>query len=138
MQDDRVQRSLGYALVRAFRRVNRASGLAVQQFGISAEQAHILFILWREGPMKVGQLQRMLSLSSGTLTGALDRMDKAGLVRRVRHPEDGRAFTVEAAPFDLKRRRGIEAALETLEDEAFGALSASERDALLKLLQKLA
>jgi DNA-binding MarR family transcriptional regulator len=138
MQDDRLQRSLGYALVRAFRRVNRASGLAVQGFGISAEQAHILLVLWREGPMKVGQLQRMLSLSSGTLTGALDRMHKAGLVRRVRHPEDGRAFSVEAAPVDPKRRRAIEAALEALEDRAFGALSATERETLLRLLRKLA
>jgi DNA-binding MarR family transcriptional regulator len=138
MQDDRLDRSLSYALVRAFRRINRASGLAVQGFGISAEQAHILLVLWRQGPLKVGQLQRMLSLSSGTLTGALDRMDQAGLVRRVRHPQDGRAFTVEAASFDPKRRRAIEAALETMEDQAFGALSTAERDALLRLLRKLA
>jgi DNA-binding MarR family transcriptional regulator len=137
MQDDRLQRSLGHALVRAFRSVNRASNRAVQRFGLSAEQAHILLFLWQRGPMRVGDLQRLLALSSGTLTGALDRMEKAGLVRRTKHPEDGRAFRVEPAPFDARRRRAIEDALEAMEDEAFRRFSAAERETLLGFLGRL-
>src|SRR5512140_2829521 len=122
MQDDRIRSSLGYALVRAFRQVNRASSRALIPFELSAEQAHILLILWIEGPMKVGELQRLLCLSSGTLTGAIDRMDKAGLVRRVPDPHDGRAFRVEPAPFDAKRRRAIETTLEAAEAASFAKL----------------
>ena len=137
MQDERLAHSLGYALVRAFRVVNRASGRALQPHGLSAEQAHILLVLWLEGTMKIGELQRLLALSSGTLTGALDRMERAGLVRRVRDPEDGRAWRVEPAPFDAKKRRAIESDLEGLEDEVFAQLSARERAELLRLLSKI-
>jgi DNA-binding MarR family transcriptional regulator len=138
MQDDRLARSVGWALVRAFRTVNRATGRVLQAYGLSAEQAHILVVLWLEGPKKVGELQRTLALSSGTLTGALDRMETAGLVRRTPDPDDRRALRVEAAPFDSKRRRAIESALEKMEDESFSSLTARERAELLRLLTKVA
>ncbi len=137
MQDDRIKSSLGYALVRAFRQVNRASSRALLPFELSAEQAHILLILWIEGPLKIGELQRVLSLSSGTLTGAIDRMHKAGLVRRVEDPKDGRAVRVEPAPFDTKRRRAIETALEATEAASFSRLTTRERQELLRLLTKI-
>ena len=137
MQDDRIKSSLGYALGRAFRQVNRASSRALLPFELSAEQAHILLILWIEGPLKIGELQRVLSLSSGTLTGAIDRMHKAGLVRRVEDPKDGRAVRVEPAPFDTKRRRAIETALEATEAASFSRLTTRERQELLRLLTKI-
>lgn len=132
MQDDRLARSLGYALVRAFRRVNRDAGRALLKFDLSAEQAHILLLLWLEGRKKIGDLQRALLLSSGTLTGAIDRMEQAGLVRRVQDPSDKRAYWVEPAPHD--QRRAIERVLEKFEDDAFSMLSARDRKELLRLL----
>ncbi len=87
--------------------------------------------------MKIGELQRVLSLSSGTLTGALDRMDRAGMIRRVQDTRDGRAFRVEPAPFDARRRRAIESTLETTEAESFAKLTARERRELFRILTKL-
>jgi DNA-binding MarR family transcriptional regulator len=133
----KLERSLGYALVRAFRAANRATNRALLPHKLSAEQAHILLALWIEGPMKVGELQRILALGSGTLTGALDRMDKAGLVRRVADPEDGRAWRVEPAPLGRSRRVAIEKTLEDVEKRAFSGLTKDERGLLLGLLRKL-
>jgi DNA-binding MarR family transcriptional regulator len=138
MQDDPLQRSLGYALARAFRTVNRHSGRAVQPFGLSAEQAHILFVLWVYGPMKVGALQRLLALSSPTLTGAIDRMVAAKLLERHRDETDLRAWVVEPLPFPALKRRKLIEMLERVEDDAFAMLDPKERTTLLKLLQKVA
>ncbi len=137
MQDIRLQTSLGFALVRAFRAVNRASNRALRPLGLSAEQGHVLIVLWLEGPMKVGKLQRMLSLSSATLTGAIDRMQDAGLVRRVPDPDDRRAFRLEPVPLESRKRRNVEATLEKVEAECFSALSAAERKRLFTLLEKI-
>jgi DNA-binding MarR family transcriptional regulator len=134
MQDERLRAALGYALVRAFRRVNRAHNRALRPLGLSAEQAHILLVLWLEGPMKVGELQRTLALSSATLTGAIDRMQRSGLVRRVRDPEDGRAWILEPGGFDARQRRAVEATLVRTEDECFSALGERGRKQLLELL----
>ena len=136
MQDKRLRDSLGYALVRLFRQVNREHGRAVAEQGLSAEQAHILLVLWLEGPMKVGELGRFLALSSGTLTGAIDRMERAGLVRRLPDPADRRAFRVQPVETDARRRRAIEQVLEATEASCFEALTRSERTQLLRLLRK--
>ena len=138
MQDKRLQESVGYALVRAFRTVNRGTTRALSAHELSAEQAHILLILWSNGPMKVGELQRTLALGSGTLTGALDRMEKASLVRRSPDPNDGRAYLVEPAPFDSKKKQRIERTLEGIERDSFAMLTTRERAELFRLLTKLA
>lgn len=136
-RDPRLRRSLGYALVRAFRAVNRASNRALRPHGLSAEQAHILLVLWLEGPMRMTDLQRIVMLSSGTLTGAIDRMERSGLVRRVADAGDGRAWRIEPTSSDGPARRTIESALEKIEEDYFAPLSASERRELLRLLDKV-
>jgi DNA-binding MarR family transcriptional regulator len=135
LRDPRLRGSLGYALVRTFRAVNRASNRALRPLGLSAEQAHILLVLWLEGAMRMTELQRIVMLSSGTLTGAIDRMERAGMVRRVADAEDGRAWRVEPAASDS--RRAIEGVLETVEDSSFAALTATERRELRRLLDKV-
>ena len=132
---DKLRGSLGYALVRAFRAVNRETNRMVRPLGTSAEQAHILMVLWLEGPMKVGELQNILGLSSGTLTGAIDRMEKADLVRRVSDPNDGRSWVIE--PASIGKRKKLEATLEEIETSCFSALSQSERRQLFQLLEKV-
>jgi DNA-binding MarR family transcriptional regulator len=135
MQDDRLRASLGNALVRLFRLVNRAHGRALKPHGVTTEQAHILSVLWLEGAMTIGRLQRMLALSSPTLTGALDRMEQQELVRRVPSPEDRRASLIEPR-VSPRQRAKIEATLDSSEAELFGALTAIERKELLRLLDK--
>ena len=134
---DKWRESIGYALVRAFRNVNRASNRDLRTLGLSAEQAHILLVLWLEGPIKMGELQRALALSSGTLSGAIDRMEEAGLARRVRDPDDGRAWLVEAAPMPAARRQAIQSRLEIIEDSCFSTLTRDDRRELLRLLDAL-
>lgn len=134
-RDPRLRGSLGYALVRAFRAVNRASNRALRPLGLSAEQAHILLVLWLEGAMRMTELQRIVMLSSGTLTGAIDRMERAGMVRRVADADDGRAWRVE--PAAAGERRAIEGTLETVEESSFAALTATERRELRRLLDKV-
>ena len=136
-KDPRLARSLGYSIVRVFRQLNRETGRIVQPFGLSAEQAAILLVLWLEGPMKIGQLQRNLMLSSGTLTGAIDRMEDAKLVRRVPDPADRRAWIVEPYGVDSRTRKKIEAALTTFEERAFSVLEESEQRELGRLLGKI-
>src|SRR5690242_20629563 len=123
MQDDRLSQSLANAVVRVFRLVNRAHNRVLKPLGLTAEQAHVLSILWVEGPMTIGKLQRLLNLSSPTLTGALDRMEAAGMVRRVPSPDDGRAWVIEPTQ-PARERRKIEDALEAEEGRCFAALTA--------------
>ena len=135
MQDEKLRASLGNATVRLFRLVNRVHNRAIDRHGLSAEQAHILSVLWTLGPITIGQLQRQVALSSGTLTGAIDRMAAQGMVRRAASPDDHRAVVIEPR-VPAKKRAQIEAAVEATEREIWSALTAAERHELLRLMTK--
>lgn len=130
---DRRSTSLSHATVRLFRLVNRATNRAVAAFDLSGEQAHVLMALWEMGPVTIGVLQRELALSSATLTGAIDRMEKQGLVRRIPSPDDRRASVIEPrVPAATKAK--ILAAVDRSDHDCFAAITAAERTALLRLL----
>ena len=135
MQDERLRASLGNATVRLFRLVNRVHNRAVAGHGVSAEQAHILSVLWAAGPITIGQLQRQVALSSGTLTGAIDRMAAQGMVRRAASPDDHRAVVIEPL-VAAKKRAQIEATLDDTERTSWSGLTAAERRELLSLMDK--
>jgi DNA-binding MarR family transcriptional regulator len=133
MQGDRLDASLGNALVRLFRFQNRVHNRALRGTGVSAEQAHVLSILWERGAITIGALQKQLALSSATLTGAIDRLEGDGLVRRVPSPDDRRAFVLEPR-VPPKLRGQIEAAVQAGEDRCFRALGKRDRAELLRML----
>jgi len=93
--------------------------------------------LWAQGPLPIGELQALLALSSSAFTGALDRMEKADLVRRVPSPSDRRSFIVEPVAWSSARRNELFDALLAAEDELLTALSKTERSSLLELLRKI-
>jgi DNA-binding MarR family transcriptional regulator len=135
MQDDRLRGSLAHAIVRLFRQVNRVHNRCFAGVGISAEQAHILTILRLEGPLTMGRLQRLLSLSSATLTGAIDRLEALELVRRSPSPEDRRAFVIEPR-LSAKKQAQLWHAIDAGDRRCFSALTAPERRELLRLIDK--
>jgi len=135
MQDDRLKTSLANAVVRLFRLVNRVHNRKLKEIGISAEQAHVLSVLEVAGPMTIGNLQKLLSLSSPTLTGAIDRLELQELVRRVPSRDDRRAYVIESR-ITPKRQAQIDAVIEAGEKQCFAALTATERKELLRLMDK--
>lgn len=137
MQDTSVHDSLGNAIVRLFRHVNREHNRALRKHGLSAEQVHVLTILWAEGAMPIGRLQHMLRVSSATITGTIDRMQRAELVHRTRDPDDGRTVIVEASQINARRKRAIRETLDVTEDALFGMLAPSERRTLLELARRV-
>jgi DNA-binding MarR family transcriptional regulator len=46
-------------------------------------------------PMTAGQLAQALALTTGAITGLIDRLEKANLVRRVSDPQDRRKVVLE-------------------------------------------
>jgi DNA-binding MarR family transcriptional regulator len=49
-------------------------------------------------PLAAGQLAEMIGLSTGAMTRLIDRLERAGYVRRVKSPTDRRTVIVEPRP----------------------------------------
>jgi DNA-binding MarR family transcriptional regulator len=123
-------------LGKLFRVMARTYNKALVPFEISSVQAHILATLWIDGSMTIGELQARLMLGSSTLTGAIDRMERAGLLKRLPVEGDRRAYKLAPVTWSAKKAEGLMETLAKTEDEVFRGLTAAERRTLSTLLGK--
>src|SRR6476660_1757298 len=66
-----------------------------ERAGINRTDWRCLDILGTRGPMTAGQLAQAVRLTTGAVTGVLDRLEAANLVRRTRDTDDRRKVIVE-------------------------------------------
>jgi MarR family transcriptional regulator, organic hydroperoxide resistance regulator len=72
-----------------------------ESFPINPAQGRILFALWRSpGSLAMGELAKETSLEPSTLTSMLDRLETAGLLRRVPSESDRRVVLIERTDAD--------------------------------------
>jgi len=64
--------------------------------GLSGADHKYLDLLFHEGPMTAGRLAELAGLTSGAVTGIIDRLEKKGLVKRESDPDDRRKVLVVA------------------------------------------
>ncbi|MFS8100012.1 MarR family transcriptional regulator [Lentzea alba] len=75
-----------------------------EQMGLSATDEKCLDLAMRaDGPLTAGRIAELSGLSTGAVTGVIDRLERAGFVRRVRDPHDRRKVLVEVTPGDLPK-----------------------------------
>jgi DNA-binding MarR family transcriptional regulator len=63
-------------------------------------------ILLRTGPITAGELAQRTGLTTGAITGVIDRLEKAGFVQRARDPGDRRRVIIEPLPERIERDIG--------------------------------
>ncbi len=63
-------------------------------------------ILAQSGPITAGELAARTGLTTGAVTGVIDRLEKAGFVRRARDAGDRRRVIVEPDVKEIARRIG--------------------------------
>lgn len=69
-----------------------------QQLGLGASDSQFLNLLNLHGPLTPGRLAELTNLSTGTVTGVIDRLERAGFVHRTRDAADRRKVLVTPAP----------------------------------------
>ncbi|MFD9894628.1 MarR family winged helix-turn-helix transcriptional regulator [Amycolatopsis sp. NPDC059027] len=78
--------------------VIRHARIAEQMGLASSDHKALDLVSQAPGPLTAGRIAELTGLSTGAVTGVIDRLEKAGLVRRVRDPEDRRKVLVEVVP----------------------------------------
>ena len=130
--------------------LNRASRLVLESRAaieanfkyheLDAGEYEVLASLRRAGApyaMRPTELFTSLMISSGGLTARLDRLEKAGLIRRRASREDGRSLLVELTAAGRKKIEAAFRAEMDLENEMVSGLNDDERTELVRLLRKL-
>src|SRR5260370_6247485 len=75
--------------------------------GISGSDLDCMDFLNLEGRVTAGRLAEVTGLTTGAITGVVDRLEKAGLVRRERDADARRKGYLRTLPEDLARIGGV-------------------------------
>ena len=122
------------------RRLHRMLDETLGEFDLTTGEWKVLHHLRQAGPRhrrSAGQLAERADLSSGAMTNRLDRLEEAGLVRRLPDPHDRRSVQVELT--EAGRRAWEESASTQASKEALiaAALTKDEKRQLNALLRRL-
>ncbi|MFM1723983.1 MULTISPECIES: MarR family winged helix-turn-helix transcriptional regulator [Rhodococcus] len=111
---------------------------ALKPFGLTFSRYELLTLLTftRSGALPMAKASARLQVHPTSVTNAVDRLETAGLVRRVPHPTDRRATLVEITEEgrDISRR-----ATESLNEKVFAdpGLAPDKLDSLIRILTEL-
>jgi DNA-binding MarR family transcriptional regulator len=122
------------------RRINRALDDTLGEFGLDTVEYRLLNTLAMAGaPYRStpGRLAQRMDLSTGAMTNRLDRLEQAGLIRRLPDPGDRRRVAVELTDRGHQTWRdavGVQAEKEALFAAALNDREKAQLNGLLRLL----
>ncbi len=89
--------SFAVALTRAAVADRRLGVAAAEQVGLSLSDFDAVRYLAEQGPVPAGRIAEAMGITSGAVTGLVDRLERAGWVERARHEIDRRQVVVQLA-----------------------------------------
>ena len=108
-----------------------------ERVGIGLTDMQMLHMLQLYGPSTPSRLAVWTGLSSGGVTVALDRLEKAGYVRREANPEDRRSLLVVLVPAKLQRMAGMYEEVESETRRLLGTLSHRDLEAVVRFFETM-
>jgi DNA-binding MarR family transcriptional regulator len=122
-------------------RVTRLHVMRIRQLlqGLGLHPGHELLLmhLWDTGPQRQTDLAAEFDTDSASMTRTVQRLERAGFVRRRPDPVDGRATLVESTPAGMALRGRVEQLWARLEADTVADMPASQERQLLRGLHNL-
>ncbi len=121
-----VHRNLPRLLLQARESVMAHTRPGLREHGLSDQQWRVLRVLGEHGTVETGRVAREAFILGPSLTGVLARMERDGLIRRERDPEDqrrtrGRSHGCKGCKLVEKLSHTIEAHYDWMEEVETGA-----------------
>jgi MarR family 2-MHQ and catechol resistance regulon transcriptional repressor len=104
--------------------------LSISQFGVLEALLHL-------GPLCQKDIGKKILKTSGNMTLVIDNLEKRGLVRREKDPEDRRKLQVSLTPEGRDLIQSIFPVHSRIAGKVFSSLDPVEQTTLGKLLKKL-
>ena len=130
-------RRLVFLLNVAQRRLQRWVAARMDKDGVTATQSGLLFILGQRDGALMGEAGAALDLGPPGISGLVDRMTAAGLIRRRADPDDGRAWRLWLTPAGRAALARSQAGLSEVNARLTAGFSEAEIDVVARWLTSL-
>ena len=124
-------------MVVAARSMKRALEIKLNENGITSSQYTVLEILWKHNGISLTDLGKLLYFDNPTITGIINRMARAKLVRRMRDRNDRRVIKVYLTQKGLELQSILPKLARTVNKKAVENFEESEKKAILNLTKRL-
>lgn len=125
-------------LWKAARAVETYAEKSISNLEIGGSDFAALEALLHKGPLPVNEIGKKVLLTSGSITAAVDRLERKGLVQRRAHGTDRRARIVHLTKEGRKLiTRAYTQHAADLERLVSASLTPDDRTALIRLLKKI-
>jgi MarR family transcriptional regulator, organic hydroperoxide resistance regulator len=128
----------GDALARVSRAVKAAAGEAMRGLGVHTGQNFLLAELRHEDELTPGALARRIGVDVSTVTRTAQRMEAAGLVRRVPDRDDARLVRVALTDEGRAVAERLPSLLDSVYERTLASLDGDDRATLVALLRQVA
>jgi DNA-binding MarR family transcriptional regulator len=128
---------LVFLLTVAQRRLQRWMAARPQANGVTAAQSGLLFVLGRQDGVLMGEAGAALDLGPPGISGLVDRMTAANLIRRRADPDDGRAWRLWLTPAGRTALAQAKAGLVEVNARLTEGFSEAEIDVVARWLTSL-
>lgn len=135
--DERLEASL-VALRRIFLCTETASRSLAKQYGLTPTQLLCLQVIDGADDPTPSLVARRLSISHGTTTALLDRLEERGMIERVRDGADRRRISLRLREAGLQSLTAAPGSLQKRFEDRFCALENWERAFLVAALERVA
>lgn len=110
---------------------------AVNKYQLTVTQAFALTILVDDGQKRASELAKLLSITTGGLTGLIEKLVTKGLVDRIRDEADRRVVYIAITESGQNVFKEVQQDRLQLMDGLFGVLDDKEIDTLINIHSKL-
>jgi DNA-binding MarR family transcriptional regulator len=118
-------------------RFKETEALFADRLEVTVRELALLRTLVGEGPMITKDLGGRFGVPVSTMTGLVDRMEKKGLVRRVRGRRDRRAIELEATPAGTLALSEQARSYQAIARGMLESLSPEDGEALIRILRRM-
>ena len=94
----RLDNQICYPLYACAKEIVRQYRKPLQELNLTYTQYIVMMVLWEFGGLTEGEIGEKVRLDSGTLTPLLKRLEKQGLVKRIRPKSNERKLFVQLTP----------------------------------------
>jgi DNA-binding MarR family transcriptional regulator len=133
----RREHRLVFLLNVAQRRLQRWIAAQNQQSGVTAVQSGLLFVLGLRDGVLMGEAGAALDLGPPGISGLVDRMTAANLIRRRADPDDGRAWRLWLTPAGRAALAQSKAGLAEINARLTDGFSEAEIDVVARWLASM-
>lgn len=113
-------------LHKASRQLSVYLGAPTGGLELSPTDGHLITYLRTYAPAPVGELVRVFGIKQSTFTSMLDRLEKAGLIRRELNPADRRSFLIHITDAGRAMADEADRVLLALEDDIRARVSSRD------------